>query len=249
MSSHLANGICQSVYIKKSDTTICSHETGNNPKLLKSSLRASYEITKSRSTPAQISKNQPGLKDLPIQFLKIAWMTKEQLKRKSVYETLGALKILIDREIVNFTWVITGGDSDGREELKERITNLGLDSYVTLMFDISNERKIRLYENSGLYVQPSYYEGFGKAVLEAMSFGPPVVVSRNTAQAEVIGDSGFMVEEIESVHIADVLAKYLLLVLEQRSERQELVYKTINKRHLFQYRLEWFVSLIDSEGN
>jgi len=176
-------------------------------------------------------------------------MTKEQLKRKSVYETLGALKILIDRGIVNFTWVIAGGDSDGREELEEKITNLGLDSYVTLLFDISNERKIRLYENSDLYVQPSYYEGFGNAVLEAMSFGLPAVVSRNTAQAEVIGASGFMVEEIESVHIADVLAKYLLLDSEQRLERRELVYKTIDKRHLFQYRIEQFVSLIDLERN
>ena len=238
------------LFISKSQRRqICSHETVNNPKLLKSSLRASYEITKSRSTQAQISKNQLGLKDLPIQFLTIAWMTKEQLKRKSVYETLGALKILIDRELVNFKWVIAGGDSDGREELEEKITNLGLDSYVTLLFDISNEQKIRLYGNSDLYVQPSYYEGFGNAVLEAMSFGLPAVVSRNTAQAEVIGDSGFMVEEIESVHIADVLAKYVLLDLEQRSERRELVYKTIDKRHLFQYRLEQFVSLIESEGN
>lgn len=238
------------LFISKSQIRqICSHETVNNPKLLKSSLRASYEIIKSRRTQAKTIKNQLGLKGLPIQFLTIAWMTKEQLKRKSVYETLGALKILIDRGIVNFTWVIAGGDSDGREELEEKITNLGLDSYVTILFDISNEQKISLYGNSDLYVQPSYYEGFGNAVLEAMSFGLPAVVSRNTAQQEVIGDSGFMVEEIESVHIADVLAKYLLLDLEQRSERRELVYKTIDKRHLFQYRLEQFKSLIDSEGN
>lgn len=238
------------LFISKSQIRqICSHETVSSPRLLKSSLGESYEITKSRSTQAQISKNQLGLKDLPIQFLTIVWMTEEQLKRKSVYETLGALKILIDRGIVNFKWVIAGGDSGGREELEEKITNLGLDSYVTLVFDICNEQKIRLYENSDLYVQPSHYEGFGNAVLEAMSFGLPAVVSRNTAQAEVIGDSGFMVEEIESVHIADVLAKYLLLDLEQRSELRELVYKTIDKRHLFQSRLEQFVCLIDSERN
>lgn len=77
-------------------------------------------------------------------------MTKEHLKRKSVYETLGALKILIDREIGNFTWVIAGGDSDGREELSLKIAKLGLGNYVKIVFGVSQEEKEILYKKANL---------------------------------------------------------------------------------------------------
>lgn len=46
-----------------------------------------------------------------------------------------------------------------------------------------------LYENAGMFLFPSRYEGFGVPPLEAMSLGCPVVSSNSSAMPEVLGDA------------------------------------------------------------
>jgi glycosyltransferase involved in cell wall biosynthesis len=50
-----------------------------------------------------------------------------------------------------------------------------------------------LYKESQVYIQPSTYESFGLCILEAMSSGRPVVAFKVGGIPEVIGDSGFLV--------------------------------------------------------
>lgn len=220
---------------------VCSHEVVKNACVLRSSLSESFDIEKLKFSLAR--KNSSSR----IKMLTIVWMTKDQLKRKSVYETLEAIKRLVKDGRKNFVWTIAGGSADGTKGLAYAIENLGLADYIKLQVDLSNEQKIELYNTSDLYIQPSYYEGFGNAVLEAMSYGLVPIVSRNTAQPEVIGDSGFIVEEINSEFIAKAIGEYLNLSSKQYSERRELVYKTISERHLFDYRLDQFSKMISKE--
>jgi glycosyltransferase involved in cell wall biosynthesis len=51
-----------------------------------------------------------------------------------------------------------------------------------------------LYSYCDLFVWPSLYEGFGLPVLEAMSFGAPVVTSNTSSLPEVVGDAAVMVD-------------------------------------------------------
>src|SRR3989344_3547011 len=55
------------------------------------------------------------------------------------------------------------------------------------------EKLIRLYQESQVYIQPSKYESFGLCILEAMVMGRPVVAFNVGGIPEVIGDSGFVV--------------------------------------------------------
>ena len=232
----------KNLFISKSQyRQICSHESVNNPSLLKSSLNESYDVSRCTSA-TQIKKNE-----VKIRMLTIVWMTKDQLKRKSVYETLDAISWLVKNGHTDFEWTVAGGANSGTDDLVKRIKQLNLEKYVVLHPDISNATKLSLYENADIYIQPSYYEGFGNAVLEAMSFGIPAVVSRNTAQAEVIGESGFVVEEIDGIAIANVLSKYLKSSDADRRVMREKVSQTILERHLFEYRVEMFYKIYKTD--
>ncbi|MFH0869993.1 MAG: glycosyltransferase family 4 protein [archaeon] len=56
-----------------------------------------------------------------------------------------------------------------------------------------------LYRDCQVYIQPSKYESFGLCVLEAMATGRPVVAPDIGGMPEVIGDSGFIVDDIEGL--------------------------------------------------
>jgi len=60
------------------------------------------------------------------------------------------------------------------EELAEK---LGVSSYISFPGRISNEERTQYYSTARVLAQPSEYEGFGLAQLEAMSYGLPVVTS------------------------------------------------------------------------
>jgi glycosyltransferase involved in cell wall biosynthesis len=52
---------------------------------------------------------------------------------------------------------------------------------------VQEEDLAALYSLADLFVYPSFYEGFGMPLLEAMACGTPVIVSNVSALPEVIG--------------------------------------------------------------
>ncbi|NTW40235.1 MAG: glycosyltransferase family 4 protein [Cellulomonadaceae bacterium] len=58
------------------------------------------------------------------------------------------------------------------------------------------------YAAATAFAFPSTWEGFGLPVLEAMSTGTPVVTSRGTSMAEVVGDAGVLVDPADPADIA-----------------------------------------------
>lgn len=63
-----------------------------------------------------------------------------------------------------------------------------LEDVVFLGYVNENQRNW-LYQNASAFIYPSIYEGFGLPLLEAASFGCPVITYDNTSIHEVCGDS------------------------------------------------------------
>jgi glycosyltransferase involved in cell wall biosynthesis len=58
-------------------------------------------------------------------------------------------------------------------------------------------------------VQPSFDEGFGMPVLEAMTLGVPVVAARRGSLPEVLGGAGALVDPDDPADIAQAIARIL----------------------------------------
>lgn len=65
------------------------------------------------------------------------------------------------------------------------------------------------YAAASAFCFPSTWEGFGLPVLEAMSVGTPVVTSRGTSMAEVVGDAGVLVDPLDPLDVAAGLERAL----------------------------------------
>ena len=63
-----------------------------------------------------------------------------------------------------------------------------------LLGEVSGGDVAALMAAASMLVYPSHFEGFGLPVLEAMAQGTPVVVTNNTAPAEIAKDAGLAVD-------------------------------------------------------
>jgi glycosyltransferase involved in cell wall biosynthesis len=62
-------------------------------------------------------------------------------------------------------------------------------------FDTVNEKQLlALYKQAAMLAYPSFYEGFGLPVLEAMACGTPVLASHAASMPEVLGDAGILLD-------------------------------------------------------
>jgi glycosyltransferase involved in cell wall biosynthesis len=64
-----------------------------------------------------------------------------------------------------------------------------------------------LYKGASVLVLPSFNEGFGLPVLEAMTVGVPVIAASRGALPEVLGDAGILVEPDDPEALADAMER------------------------------------------
>jgi len=64
---------------------------------------------------------------------------------------------------------------------------------IKLLGYIDKEDRPYLYNLAGIFAYPSFYEGFGLPVLEAMACGTPVITSAVSSLPEITGDSALLV--------------------------------------------------------
>ncbi|HBQ94508.1 MAG: glycosyltransferase family 4 protein [Firmicutes bacterium] len=89
---------------------------------------------------------------------------------------------------------------------------------VFLLDYVSKADLHELYRNALALVYPSFYEGFGLPVLEAMACGTPVISSNKGALKEVCGDAALLADPSD----IDRLSQYMKQIWEDRDLRISL---------------------------
>src|SRR5262249_13353952 len=91
----------------------------------------------------------------------------------------------------------------------ERIAKPPLQGAVRYIGYVDPARRREGYEGARLLVQPSFEEGFGLPVLEAMTLGVPVVAANRGSLPELLGDAGRLVDPDDIDQIASAIEQML----------------------------------------
>lgn len=149
--------------------------------------------------------------------------------RKNLQRLIQAFgKIKKSNEYPKLQLAIVGKKGWLFEDILKEPQKLGIASSVRFLEFVSDKELGVLYKNAEFFVLPSLYEGFGLPVLEAMSFGCPVITSNISSLPEAAGDAALYVDP-ESID--DIAAKMETLLKDDnlKNELKEKGYKQVKK--------------------
>jgi len=90
--------------------------------------------------------------------------------------------------------VLAGGVGWLTREIFQAVNQSKVAERIVITGRVSQDELRGLYRGASLYVQPSFQEGFGLPILEAMRVGVPVVTSDGGAIPEIVGEAGRIVK-------------------------------------------------------
>ena len=96
---------------------------------------------------------------------------------------------------------------------------------------VLDEDLARLYSGVSVFVFPSFYEGFGLPVLEAMACGAPVVCSNTSSLPEIAGKAAVYVNPNSKESIVEGVKKVLM----DKKFAQELSKQSVNQASQFSW--------------
>jgi alpha-1,3-rhamnosyl/mannosyltransferase len=104
---------------------------------------------------------------------------------------------------------ISGARSDDFRNVASQIATLRLDSRVRWLGHVPAEQMPSVIARSSVVVYPSFSEGFGFPLLEALAVGTPAVGSDRGSIPEVVGDSAVLVDPTDTRALSDALEAVL----------------------------------------
>lgn len=127
--------------------------------------------------------------------------------RKNIKSAIAAFKKLRKEKPVleKYKLVLVGN----RSPLCRDITKKEEQDILSIGY-IGQEDKLFVYNLASLFVYPSFFEGFGLPVLEAMACGTPVIASNNSSISEVAGKSAVMINPNRPEQLFEAMKSVLL---------------------------------------
>lgn len=142
------------------------------------------------------------------------------LKRKNLANLLLAFDKVKQGDTRDLKLVVVGGRVWWQDELAAAWDSMEYQSDVLMPGRVEPNELAALLSASEALVYPSYFEGFGIPILEAMYAETAVVCSNTTSMPEVGGDAVLYVDPTNPNDIAHAISR-----LDDQSLRQELIAK------------------------
>jgi glycosyltransferase involved in cell wall biosynthesis len=173
-------------------------------------VRTSFAVHNPYYVPLTVDTDlyAPGSRPREDFILTVGWMHAKNAERKSMPEVIQAAD-RICRLHPHIRFLIAGEHGSYYPRLAHLARSSTAPDRIEFPGIVSLTEKISLMQRCKVYLQPSRFEGFGLAILEAMSCSAPVLTSGVGAVPEVVGDAARLVDGTSPDSIAEGL-HYLL---------------------------------------
>lgn len=151
--------------------------------------------------------------------------------RKNIINAIKAFNYLKNTEKIEHQLVIIGQKGWQYKPILAAIANSPWQKDIHYLGYLSDREVAYFYSQAEVFVYPSYYEGFGLPVLEAMSLGAPVVTSNTSSLPEVAGDAALLIDPRDPIQLAEAILK----VISDSQLRHLMVKKGKERAKLFSW--------------
>jgi glycosyltransferase involved in cell wall biosynthesis len=115
--------------------------------------------------------------------------------------------------------VLVGGKTKFQQDIESFVANNQLDRKVRILNNVPFADLPALYQSARVFAYPSFFEGFGIPIVEALHSGVPVLAATGSCLEEAGGDGGLYVNPNDT----DELAQKLQLLWQDEVLRQRLI--------------------------
>ncbi len=141
----------------------------------------------------------------------------------------GLLKAFKNLKTEGLKLVIAGRKGWLFKSIYDQVEKLGLGSRVIFTGFVEEKSVPALMRGAKVFVMPSFWEGFGIPVVDAMACGTPVVVSNAGSLPEIVDKAGVIVDPYQPQEITKEIEKAM-------RNRDELVKKGLKQAQKFSWQ-------------
>lgn len=151
--------------------------------------------------------------------------------QKGITYLLQAMRLLDERGLGKQVRLDLVGSGPLRDQL---MRDFALPN-VTFHGSLTDGRMADLLEQADLFVFPTLFEGMPTAVMEGMAQGTPIAVSDTGATLDLLSpENGFLLRKQDPGHVADTVAQFLAMPMEDKRRMGLAAYETIRNRYTWE---------------
>lgn len=204
-------------------------------------------ISASYQRPAATVREEAGVSDirkkysLPKRYLLFLGTIEP---RKNILGLIEAFERAAARIPTDYSLVIAGAAGWKNAAVRKRLRQSGVKKRLQFIGYIDPIDKPSLYRGAGLFVYPSFYEGFGFPVLEALASGVPTITSNRSSLPEITGSAGYLINP----HRSDEIAQGIVHLLTNGTAREHAIKKGLAEAARFSWDStvkKWLALLAD----
>jgi glycosyltransferase involved in cell wall biosynthesis len=124
--------------------------------------------------------------------------------RKNIKSILIAYSRLSE-SFSEYKLVVVGRKGWHYKDIYQKVAELKLGDKIVFTDFVTETEKNILLKSCYLFLYPSFYEGFGIPVLEALSFGIPTITSNISSMPEVAGDAAILINPYNDQELTDAI--------------------------------------------
>ena len=129
----------------------------------------------------------------------------------------------------NIKLVIVGGKGWLWKKVFEKAEKSKYKKDIIFTGSVSSEKLLEFYQNAEVFVLPSFYEGFGLPILEAMANSVPVIAANNSSMKEIINGAGVLINPYNPKEITEAIKK----IIQDKNFKEKLIEKELKQAKKF----------------